>query len=286
VEALARQEADMVLRLFPIADDFYRQTTLVLGLPFTSQAFFRPGKGQIDIGSDVGSADLLAHEVGHLFDSRSHRGSGECVFGTDSWACREAGPIREVTREARALFKKTAAGAMEPRIQARLDTMLPRPFSRRVGRGEDVRIEEVLAKIIPKHKVELAFDFALPFGGFDTGRFAAHTGASVAAASRVADAMRLLPMGVSLGAFGLSEAERRADTRTIRRRVAERQVLGYFMASHEVFARLFDQAVRTRSAQLGRLAGSPTHSLDLPPDSFAQVEPAFWGMAEDLGWTR
>ena len=282
VATLAWQEATMVQQLLPVADDFYRRTALSLGNPYQDQAFFQPGR--ISLGSNVGSADLLAHEIGHLFDSSSRVSAGECMMGTDAYACREAGPIKDVTLKARALFKETAAGAMEPRIRKHLDAMLPRPFSKRVARGEDVRIEEVLAQLVPKDAAEAAFSHIAPFGGFRTKWFAEETGTSMPKAKRVAAAMRLLPMGVSVHCR--TAEERIAYTRTIRRRTAEDQIVGYFMASHEVFARLFDQAVRTRAASLGQLAGSLEHDLDLPPDVFAQIEPEFWGMAEDLGWTR
>lgn len=280
VEALVAAEADMVRALLPAAEGLLATTTLVVGRP-TDQAFFHP-PDKFLIGSTEWSADLMAHEIGHLFDSRAWRGAGQCVFGTDRWGCREEGALRDVTRKAKSLFKRSSSGLLESRVRAVLRAALPRPAARRVARGENLRIEAILADMVPE-EFEVVSAYATPFGGFDVQRFVAQTGTSAARAQKVAAAMRLLPIGVPLSLAG-EEAE--AFTRTVRRAEVERRVAGYFLASHEVFARLFDQAVRTRAARQGILAGSRKHPLDLPPEAFAEVEEPFWSVAEERGWTR
>lgn len=287
---MAAAETEMVLRVVPFAEAAFWRCGVELGREQEpGQAFFCPARPErapkIQIGREVTSADLLAHEAGHLVDFVTRVGESECMFGTDVYASTEPGRLRDLVLVAREAFRRESEPLLLRLVAQRLSGALSPAQVRAVLRGRGVRVETVLRRLgVPRDRVEQVFDYAMPFGGFDSWRWLEDTGGSPRRATRVAAAMRLLPQGIPFRLMQESDEVRLRYSRTITETPARQAVHGYFLAAHEVFARMFDQAIRARAAERGFLAGSRRHELDLPEEVFAPIEADFWSLAAERGW--
>ncbi len=280
---VAAAQTDVLLRYLNVRCILNR-TELHFIPRLEQNAWFHRSKHLVEVGAHPFAASALTHEIGHMIDYGQYTGGGECMRGGDSWGSARDGCLHTLAVAARDAWKPDAGPLLDFTVRQRL-RVLPASVVRRLDAG--ITLDEATGLILKRAGVTHgrldAANYTMPFGGFDARRYAADQDVPLAVAVVVAYAAQLLPVGVPISLYDKSVKERERYMETLQRARIENAVRGYYLSLQEVFARLFDQAVRTRAVREGVWAGSQAHTADLSRKAFRELEPTFWKTMRDVG---
>ncbi len=273
-----------------------RNVALALN-PHPGNSWFKPSTLAIEIGLDPMSLSSFVHEFVHLVDhllylKGKRHGDGD-VFGGDVYASwiglrekNDSGPFAAVMGPAREAAR-AQVGTLLPSLIRNTTRGWPAALDGvrdRVLAGETVPIAEALDRLgIPAAQQDELISALSGFFLMDRtpiDRICAAAGVDPAA---VLALKRWLPQGTPFSLLEPGkERERVAYARGLVASHVERQLREYYLAPHEVFARLIDQAVRERAVAAGTWVGLGKRLGDLPAADLAalrpKLDPAFAGV--------
>jgi hypothetical protein len=139
--------------------------------------------------------------------------------------------------------------------------------------GQDLNVEQVARQILEARG---------PFGGILTRGYRSVPASLLSAVRELAGT---LPVGtpVSFLMKKTSEAERKRYTESVSDAESVQNFRRYYLAYHELLARLVDQFVRRRAAELGRRPPGST-KYDVPEDLFLRFEADVERQLAKVGW--
>ena len=284
--AVAAAQTDVLLDYIPGIRCILNRTELAFIFHPEENAWFHRTKRRVEVGAHPFAASALTHEIGHVVDYGQYTGGGECLRGSDSWGSARDGCLHQLALAARDAWKPDADPLVDFTVRQRL-RVLPASVVRRLDSG--ITLREATAAILKRGRVKAtpgrlaSGEYTMPFGQFDARRYSTDQDVPADVAVVVARAAALLPMGVPVSLYDEPVAARERYLETLQRRRVEDPVRRYYFSLQEVFARLFDQAVRARAVREGVWAGSQAHTGDLSRKAFRELEPAFWQTMRDVG---
>lgn len=255
--------------------------------------------GELRFDRDPWAATELLHELGHALDATSYRGPGsQTGLGNDCWASMDPGdPVRELSNAAKERWVEGhGAGFLRRSAERKALAVLGPKAARAVLAGQTVPVDEAvleiaarkqvpprhnLIEVVREHRGEMLGPFGMQIVPKQLSRMASDLDVSMDVAQALLGPFTLLGIGVPMLR---SETERRAHMNGIRRATLESRTKSYWLAPHEVFARLFDQVLRTEGLRRGLFAGIVSAPGDLDPYALAELTPAFWSLCALRGW--